>query len=137
FFLFHVARPLRAVLFPYTTLFRSDAGLLAQAQLQVLDSLALELLANLRRDLRERRRLGVTHVVEPDHVVAELGADRLAGGLALVERDHRVAELLHEGVRRVPVEVAAVLGGTRVLRLLGQVLEAFAGPELRDDLLRL
>src|SRR5690606_39668730 len=86
FFLFHVARPLRAVLFPYTTLFRSDAGLLAQAQLQVLDSLALELLANLRRDLRERRRLGVTHVVEPDHVVAELGADRLAGGLALVDR---------------------------------------------------
>src|SRR5690606_30594584 len=75
-----------------------DAGRRAQLLLQVLDALALELLANLRGDFGQRRGCRIAHIVEPDHMEAELRLDRRFGDLALVERDHRVAEFLDEGV---------------------------------------
>src|SRR5690606_18737361 len=107
-----------------------DAGGFAQLRLELLDALALELLADLRRDLGERRRLRVADVVEPDHMEAELRLGRRLGDLALLERDHGVAELLDEGIGRVPVEVTAVRRRARVLRLLGKGGEILAGLQL-------
>ena len=54
-------------------------------------------------------KLGRAHVVELDDVVAEARLHRRLGVLALLELDHRVGELLVEGARHVPVEVAAAL----------------------------
>jgi hypothetical protein len=61
-------------------------------------------------------------VFELDDVVAELRLHRLLRHLALLQLGHGGAELGHVGVGLGEVEVAAVLGRARVLRvLLGHV----------------
>ena len=54
----------------------------------------------------------------------------------LLQLDERLGERLGVGVRRIPAEVAAVILGARILRLLGQFGELFALVELDDDGLR-
>ena len=58
------------------------------------------------------------HVLDQDHVPAELRLHRHLGVLALLELDHRVAERLHVAGGRVPVEIAAAVLRAGVLRLL-------------------
>ena len=95
-------------------------------------------LLDLRLDVGQRRELRGARVLEPDDVIAELRLHRLVGVLALLQLDHRLRELGHVGARRREVEVAAVLGRARILRvLLRQVLELRAGLELGDDRLGL
>ena len=114
-----------------------DLGRSAQFLLQGLDLLTLQLLFQLGLDLVERRRLGGTHVVELDDVVAELGLDRDDGVFTLLQLSHRLGEFLHEGVGRVPAQITAVGTRSGILGQLGQRLEALALLQALDDLLGL
>ena len=99
----------------------------------MLDLLLLSALLQLRLDLLERRRGQRTGVFEEDDVVTEIGLDRGLGQLTLLQLDQRLGERLGVGIRRIPAEVAAVVLGTGILRLLGQFGELFALVELDDD----
>jgi hypothetical protein len=77
-----------------------------------------------------------THVFQLDHVVAVLGLDRRIGDAAFLQRGHGLRELRHEAGRVGPAEVAALRCRTRVLALLGQLVELGAALELGDDRFR-
>src|SRR4051812_29517285 len=105
---------------------------------QLLDLLLCQLLLDSRLHFRERRKLGLAHVVELDDVVTEARLHRRLGELAFVELHHGIGEVLVEGGRHVPVEVAATLLRAGVLGvLLREVGEAAAFLKLADQVLRL
>ena len=77
------------------------------------------------------------HVVQLDDVPAELALHRGLGVFSLLQLRQRIGEGLDVGGRRIPVEFAALVSGSRILRLLGEVLEFRALLQLGDDLVRL
>ncbi len=78
------------------------------------------------------------HVIDPDHVVAELGLHRRSGGLALVQFGHGFRELRHVAAGIGPVQIAAVGARARVLGLLlGDFVELAALVQAGNDRLGL
>src|SRR5438067_1399655 len=88
---------------------------------------------DLRLHFFQLRQFGGAHVVQLDHVPADLGVDRVLGDLAFLQAGEAGGEFRREGRRAGPVQVAAVVGGAGVLRLLGQVFELGAALDLGDD----
>lgn len=75
-----------------------------------------QLLLDLLLDLGQRRRLRLARVVEANDVEAELRLDRCLGHFALLQLDHRLGELGHEGHGVREIEVAAVGAQAGVLQ---------------------
>ena len=73
-----------------------------------------KLLAHL---LERHRVLAAAHLAQLQHVPAEIGPDRIAH-LARLHREQRLLELGHHRARLDPVQVAARVGGAKVVGML-------------------
>lgn len=117
-------------------LFLLDLGLGAQVFLELGQALLLQLLGDLRLHFFQLGQLGLAHVVQTDHVPAELALHRRVGGLALVELDQGFGEFLHVAAGVGPIQIATLGARTRILGLLlGDVFELRTLLQAGDDVL--